>query len=120
MSQQQQARYYNRGARNLPLLEESDSVRIKPWKLGKKEWQLGSVRKRLDERSYEVQTPCGILRRNRIHYDVSHILPSCLLFIAKSRKYHPVVVLLHNHKWLKKISTKFHQVLKQCSVFYLR
>jgi hypothetical protein len=40
-----------------------------------------------------------------------------LLFIAKSRKYHPVVVLLHNDKWLKKISAKFHEVLKQCSVF---
>jgi hypothetical protein len=40
-----------------------------------------------------------------------------LLFIAKSRKYHPVVVLLHNDKWLKKISAKFHEVLKQFSVF---
>ena len=38
--------------------------------------------------------------------DFSHILPSCLLFIAESRKYHPAVVLLHNHKWLKKISRK--------------
>ena len=36
----------------------------------------------------------------------SHILPSCLLFIAESGKYHPVVVLLNNHKWLKKISKK--------------
>ena len=50
-------------------------------------------------------------------HDFSHILPSCLLFIAESRKYHPVVVLLHNDKWLKKISAKFHEVLKQCSVF---
>jgi hypothetical protein len=43
-----------------------------------------------------------------------------LLFIAESRKYHPVVVglLLHNDKWLKNISTKFCRVLKQCSVFY--
>jgi hypothetical protein len=40
-------------------------------------------------------------------HDFSHILPSCLLFIAESGKYHPVVVLsLHNHKWLKKISKK--------------
>jgi hypothetical protein len=36
--------------------------------------------------------------------DFSQILPSCLLFIAESGKYHPVVVLLHNHEWLKKIS----------------
>jgi hypothetical protein len=36
-------------------------------------------------------------------HDFNHILPSCLLFIAKSRKYHSVVVLLHNDKWLKKV-----------------
>jgi hypothetical protein len=29
-----------------------------------------------------------------------------LLFIAEFGKYHPVVVLLHNHKWLKKIPKK--------------
>ena len=34
------------------------------------------------------------------------LLPYCLLFIAESGKYHPVVALLHNHKWLKKISKK--------------
>ena len=39
-------------------------------------------------------------------HDFSHILPSCLLFVAESGKYHPFVVLLHNHKWLKKISKK--------------
>jgi hypothetical protein len=47
-------------------------------------------------------------------------LPSCLLYIAVSRRYHPVVVLLHNARWLKTISTKFNEVLKQCSIFYLR
>jgi hypothetical protein len=47
-------------------------------------------------------------------------LPPCLLFIAESRKYPPVVVLLHNHKGLKNISTKFRQVVRQCSVLYLR
>jgi hypothetical protein len=52
-------------------------------------------------------------------HDFSHILPSCLLFIDESRKYHPVVVLLHQ-KWLKNISTKFHQVVRQCIVFSLR
>jgi hypothetical protein len=39
-------------------------------------------------------------------HDFSHILPSCLLFITEYRKYHPVIVLLHNHKWLKNISKK--------------
>ena len=43
-------------------------------------------------------------------HDFSHILPSCLLFIAESRKYHPLVVLLHNHKWLKKISKKVSSI----------
>ena len=49
-------------------------------------------------------------------HDFSHILPSCLLFIAESCKYHPVVVLLHNHEWLKKISKKVSSSLEtvQC------
>jgi replication initiation and membrane attachment protein DnaB len=52
-------------------------------------------------------------------HDFSHILPSCLLSIAESRKYHPVVLLLYNNKWLKKISTKFRQVLKQLVQYIL-
>ena len=59
--------YYNRGARDLDPLEKGDSVRVKPWQFGKKEWQKGVVKKRLDERSYEVELPKGVLRRNRIH-----------------------------------------------------
>ena len=41
---------------------------------------------------------------------------SCLLFIVESGKYHQVVVLLHNHKWLKKISKKVSSSLEtvQC------
>ena len=67
LRQQQQARYYNRGARDLDPLEKGDPVRVKPWQFGKKEWQKGVVKKRLDERSYEVELPQGVLRRNRIH-----------------------------------------------------
>ena len=52
-------------------------------------------------------------------HDFSHILPSCLLFIAESRKYHPIVVLLHNHKWLKKISKKVSPVLKPSAVYFI-
>jgi hypothetical protein len=39
-----------------------------------------------------------------------------LLFIGESGKYQPVVVLLHNHKWLKKISKKVSSNLEtvQC------
>ena len=49
-------------------------------------------------------------------HDFSHILPSCLLFNTESGKYHPVVVLLHNHEWLKKISKKVSSSLEtvQC------
>ena len=65
--QQKQAHYYNRGARDLDPLEPGDPVRIKPWQLGKKGWEEGLVRSRLDERSYEVQAPQGVLRRNRVH-----------------------------------------------------
>ena len=67
LRQQQQAHYYNRGARDLDPLEKGDPVRVKPWQFGKKEWQKGVVKKRLDERSYEVELPQGVLRRNRIH-----------------------------------------------------
>ena len=65
--QQQQARYYNRGACDLDPLEAGDPVRIKPWQIGKSEWQKGFVKKHLDERSDEVQLPQGVLRRNRVH-----------------------------------------------------
>lgn len=62
-----QTNQYNKGARELPSLEEGDTVRLKPYKLGQKEWQKGIVTKRLDERSYEVETTSGTLRRNRVH-----------------------------------------------------
>ena len=67
LRQQQQARYYNRGARDLDPLEKGDAVRVQPWQVGKKEWQKGVVKNRLSERSYEVEFPQGVLRRNRIH-----------------------------------------------------
>ena len=63
LRQQQQARYYNRGARDLDPLEKGDPVRVKPWQFGKKEWQKRVVKKRLDERSYEVELLQGVLRR---------------------------------------------------------
>jgi len=66
--QEQQARYYNRNAKDLPPLEEGDSVRMKPFQLGKKTWKKATVSERLDERSYIVETPDGdTYRRNRCH-----------------------------------------------------
>ena len=67
LRQQQQACYYNRGARDLDPLERGDVVGVQPWQAGKKEWQKGVVKNRLSERSYEVELPQGVLRRNRIH-----------------------------------------------------
>ncbi|CAB4004970.1 Transposon Ty3-G Gag-Pol poly [Paramuricea clavata] len=62
----QQAKYYNRGAVELNPLDEEDVVRIKPFRLGRKEWEKSVVQKRLDQRSYEIETPHAILRRNRV------------------------------------------------------
>ena len=36
-------------------------------KLEKNEWDIGVIRKRLNERSYEVKLLNGVLRRNRVH-----------------------------------------------------
>ncbi|XP_048582090.1 uncharacterized protein K02A2.6-like [Nematostella vectensis] len=57
--QQRQAKYYDRGARDLEPLDEGDVVRMRPFRLGKKEWDRATVRKRLDERSYEIETDCS-------------------------------------------------------------
>jgi len=64
---QRQAQYYNRGAIDLDPLKRGDTARLKPFQLGKREWQKGIVQKRLDERSYEVETPYNVVRRNRVH-----------------------------------------------------
>ena len=65
--QQKQAKYFNRSTRDLKPLEEGDTVRMKPFIKGRKEWKKGIVLERLDQRSYEVQTDDGTYRRNRVH-----------------------------------------------------
>ena len=64
--QQRQAHYYDRKARDLPPLEEGDVVRMRPFALNGKTWEKASVSKRLDERSYEVETEDATYRRNRV------------------------------------------------------
>ena len=89
-----QAEYYNRNAHDLPALEEGDVVRMQPFNLGQKEWQKGIVMRPLGERSYEVENPDAVYRRNRVHLkktskaaDITAIdLP------LPARRYH------HNHK----------------------
>ena len=66
-NQDKQADYYNKHTRELSTLEEGDTVRLQPFKLGQKEWTKGTVLQRLDERSYRIETPTGIVRRNRQH-----------------------------------------------------
>ena len=58
---------YDQYCKDLEALEEGDSVRIKPMTLGNKIWKKGVINKRLDERSYDVDTDEGTLRRNRVH-----------------------------------------------------
>jgi len=54
---------YNKRAKNLNPLHEGDQVRIQPVKLGEVKWRKAVVNKRLDERSYLVETPSGELYR---------------------------------------------------------
>ena len=63
-----QAWYHDRHARDLQPLREGDVVRMKPFqKHGRHEWKQGVVSKRLDERSYNVETATNTYRRNRVH-----------------------------------------------------
>ncbi|XP_028411113.1 uncharacterized protein K02A2.6-like [Dendronephthya gigantea] len=64
--QEKQAHYYNKSAKDLPTLEEGDVVRMRPFTMNKKTWEKATVARRLDERSYEVETPAMNYRRNRV------------------------------------------------------
>ena len=70
-----QAFYYNKSAKDLPVLHEGDTVRMKPFQLGEKKWGKAVINRRLDERSYEVETNSGTYRRNRIHLRKSNETP---------------------------------------------
>ena len=66
-TQLRQAKYYNRGAKDLPVLEEGDAVRLKPFQRTR-HLLKGTVSKCLAKRSYEVETDSGwILRRNCVY-----------------------------------------------------
>ena len=62
--QTKQAHYYNKGAKDLPALEEGDVVRMGPFKLGQKTWDPATVTRRYGDRSYEVETDTGNYRRH--------------------------------------------------------
>ena len=64
---EKQAQYYNRGAKDLPELNEGDTVRIKPSKYSST-WEKAVVREQVGIRSYKVENEQGVvLRRNRVH-----------------------------------------------------
>ena len=74
-NQTKQAFHYNKTAKDLPVLHEGDTVWMKPFQLGEKKWGKAIVNRRLDERSYEVETNSVTYRRNRIHLRNSNETP---------------------------------------------
>ena len=74
--QKQQAKYFDRTAKDLPELE-GDTVRMKPFRMGQKTWRKAKVTSRLDSRSYTVETPEGdTYSRNRCHLKKSSEKPT--------------------------------------------
>lgn len=65
--QKKQKSYFDKTAKDLKPLNEGDVVRMKPFKMSNKVWRKATVLRRLDDRSYEVETDNGIVRRNRLH-----------------------------------------------------
>ena len=61
--QKKQTHYYDRNARYLPILDEGETVLMKLFTLDKKEWKKAVFIRRLDERSYEVETADGASKR---------------------------------------------------------
>ncbi|KAK7100337.1 hypothetical protein V1264_023309 [Littorina saxatilis] len=65
--QKKQKTNFDKGAKDLPHLEEGDTVRMQYFTLGHKKWTKAVVTKRLDDRSYEIQANGSLYRRNRVH-----------------------------------------------------
>ena len=74
-SQKRQTMYYNRTAKDLPVLSEGDVIRMKPYRKGDKLWKKGVVQSKVGDRSYEVETENGTFRRNRVHLRKSKETP---------------------------------------------
>ena len=66
ISQAKQAHYYNKHAKDLDALEEGDIVRMRPFQLNKKTWDKALVKRKLDDRSYEVEANDTSYRRDRV------------------------------------------------------
>ena len=67
-----QARYYNRGSKQLPELQPGDVVRIRPDPNSThKTWRKGVCHEKVAPRSYEVMSDGKMYRRNRRHLAAS-------------------------------------------------
>jgi transposase InsO family protein len=75
ISQAKQAHYYNKHAKDLDALEEGDIVRMRPFQLSKKTWDKALVKRRLDDRSYEVEYNDTTYRRNRVDLKKTQEVP---------------------------------------------
>ena len=62
-----QITHYDKGAKDLEALQEGDTVRVQPLKLGQKTWDKAVVNKQISDRSYEIETAKGSFIRNRVH-----------------------------------------------------
>ena len=66
-AKEQQKSYYDKTAIDLPVLKESQRVRIQPFTKSKT-WEEATITKQLSDRCYEVQAPAGTTyRSNRVH-----------------------------------------------------
>ena len=82
--QTKQQFYYNKTAKPLRPLQEGDIVRAKPYQLNMSSWEKATVTKRLDQRSYEIDTDNGVtLRRNRAQLRVTHEDPTPIPVVAE-------------------------------------
>jgi len=63
-----QQRFYNRGAKDLPPLDEGTRVRVQLTKLGDHKWRPVTILHQVSTRSYEVETEgARTYIRNRRH-----------------------------------------------------
>ena len=60
----------------LAFSNEDQNRYVEPWRTGRKEWQKGVVKSRIDKRSLnEVELPQGLLQRNRVELRKSNDAP---------------------------------------------
>ena len=82
--QTKQQFYYNKTAKPLRPLQEGDIVRAKPYQLNTSSWEKATVTKRLDQRSYEIETDNGVtLCRNRAQLRATHEDPTPIAVVAE-------------------------------------